>query len=158
MITAFGGRGDGPGRAGWRGIIRGWNLPGPLSPMRLLVSLVLAAVLAGCSLVHRIDIQQGNAVAPEAYARLKPGMSRPEVRQLLGTPLLNDVFHANRWDYYFRNEKAGKLVEQNRFSVYFENDKVARVEGLPTPSATRGPVTGIPGRPAPEPAPAPAQK
>jgi outer membrane protein assembly factor BamE len=123
--------------------------------MRLLAPLVLAALLPGCMLVHRIDIQQGNAVAPESYEKLATGMTRPEVRQLLGTPLLTDVFHANRWDYYFRNEKGGKLVEENRFSVHFVDDKVARIEGLPTKSATRGPVVPLT-RPEPAPAPAPA--
>jgi len=104
--------------------------------MRLLATLVVPLALAGCgSLVHKIDVQQGNLVAPETFAKLKPGMSRLEVRSLLGTPLLTDVFHANRWDYYFRMDKRGRLVEQNRFSVYFENEKVVRVEGGPTLSA-----------------------
>jgi outer membrane protein assembly factor BamE len=123
--------------------------------MRLLATLALAALLSGCNLVHRIDIQQGNAVDPESFLKIRTGMTRPEVRQIVGTPLLTDVFHANRWDYYFRNERGGKFVEQNRFSVYFENDKVARIEGSPTASAIRGPVVGMPGR-SPAPAPAPA--
>ncbi len=124
--------------------------------MRLLATLVFAALLSGCTLVHRIDIQQGNAVPPENFLKIKNGMTRPEVRQLLGTPLLTDVFHANRWDYYFRNEQGGKLVEQNRFSVYFVDEKVARVEGSPTASAVRGQVVGMPGQgSAPAPAPAP---
>ena len=104
--------------------------------MRLLATLALSLALAGCgSIIHRIDIQQGNIVAPETFAKLKNGMSRSDVRQLLGTPLLTDVFYANRWDYYFRNEIRGKLVENNQFSVFFEDEKVVRVEGGPTPSA-----------------------
>ena len=104
--------------------------------MRLLATLALSLALAGCgSVVHRIDIQQGNLVAPETFARLKPGMTRTEVRPLLGTPLLTDVFHANRWDYYFRLEQRGRLVDQNRFSVFFENEKVVRIDGGPTLSA-----------------------
>ena len=71
----------------------------------------------------------------DVVARVKPGMTKAEVRQILGTPLLADVFHANRWDYYFRSEKRGQLVEQNRFSVFFENERVTRVEGGPTLSA-----------------------
>ena len=110
--------------------------------MRLLATLVLCLALAGCgSIINRIDIEQGNIVAPETFAKLKPGMTRTEVRQLLGTPLLTDVFHANRWDYYFRNEKRGKLVEQNRFSVYFENEKVVahrrRADASPPPARRR---------------------
>jgi outer membrane protein assembly factor BamE len=104
--------------------------------MRLPASILLALALAGCgSIVHRIDIQQGNIVAPEAFLKIRNGMTKTEVRNLVGTPLLTDIFHANRWDYYFRNEKRGQLVEQNRFTVYFENEKVVRVEGQPTPSA-----------------------
>jgi outer membrane protein assembly factor BamE len=107
-----------------------------MASMRLLLTLLVSLALAGCgSIVHRIDIQQGNIVAPETFVKLKTGMTKADVRQLLGTPLLTDVFHANRWDYYFRNEVRGQLVEQNRFAVYFENDKVVRVEGGPTPSA-----------------------
>jgi outer membrane protein assembly factor BamE len=104
--------------------------------MRIPATLLLVLALAGCgSVIHRIDVQQGNIVAPEAFLRIKPGMTKTEVRNVAGTPLLTDIFHANRWDYYFRNEQRGKLVEQNRFSVYFENEKVVRVEGGPTPSA-----------------------
>jgi outer membrane protein assembly factor BamE len=104
--------------------------------MRLPASILLALALAGCgSIVHRIDIQQGNIVAPETFLKLRNGMTKTEVRNLAGTPLLTDIFHANRWDYYFRNEKRGQLVEQNRFSVFFENEKVVRIEGGPTPSA-----------------------
>lgn len=104
--------------------------------MRLLATLVICLAIAGCArIVHRIDIQQGNLVAPETFAKLKPGMTKSDVRMLLGTPLLTDVFHANRWDYYFRNEKRGQLVEQNKFTVHFESEKVVRVEGGPTLSA-----------------------
>jgi outer membrane protein assembly factor BamE len=109
-------------------------------PMRLLALLVFVVALAGCgSIIHRIDIQQGNIVAPETFAKLKTGMTKSDVRQLLGTPLLTDIFHANRWDYYFRYEKRGQLVEQNRFTVHFENEKLVRVEGGPTPSAAGAP-------------------
>jgi outer membrane protein assembly factor BamE len=104
--------------------------------MRLLATLVLSIALAGCgSIIHRIDIQQGNIVAPETFLKLKTGMTRTDVRNLLGTPLLTDIFHANRWDYYFRYEQRGALVEQNKFSVFFENEKVVRIEGGPTLSA-----------------------
>jgi len=104
--------------------------------MRLLATLALSLALSGCgSLVHRIDIQQGNVVAPETFTKLKTGMTKTEVRTLLGTPLLTDIFHADRWDYYFRQEQRGQLVEQNKFTVYFENEKLVRVEGGPTLSA-----------------------
>lgn len=104
--------------------------------MRLIFSLVLAALLAGCgTVVHRIDVQQGNLVAPESFARLKVGMTKAEVRNVLGTPLLTDAFRADRWDYYFRNERRGRLIESNAVSLWFEGDKLARIEGSPTASA-----------------------
>lgn len=104
--------------------------------MRLLASLALSLALAGCgSIIHRIDVQQGNIVAPETFAKLKTGMTKTEVRGILGTPLLTDVFHANRWDYYFRYEQRGQLVEQNKFALHFENEKLVRIEGGPTLSA-----------------------
>ncbi len=104
--------------------------------MHLLAAAVLSLALAGCGpIVHRIDIQQGNLVAPETFAKLKTGMTKSEVRLLLGTPLLTDIFHANRWDYYFRNEMRGRLVEQNKFTVHFQEERLVRVDGGPTLSA-----------------------
>jgi outer membrane protein assembly factor BamE len=99
------------------------------------VLCIVAALAAGC--VYRIDIQQGNVVIEEQLAKVKVGMSRPEVRQLLGTPLLADAFHANRWDYWFYNEKRGREVERNRITILFENDKVSRVDGT-APVAIKG--------------------
>ncbi|VVE82343.1 outer membrane protein assembly factor BamE [Pandoraea sputorum] len=85
---------------------------------------------------YRINIVQGNFVSKEAYERLKAGMTRDQVRQLLGTPLLTDIFHANRWDYvfYFKRGNAS-VVQERHLKVYFEGDTLARWEGgenLPT--------------------------
>jgi outer membrane protein assembly factor BamE len=105
-------------------------------PVRLLACLLLVPALSGCGwLVHKIDIQQGNLVAPESFARVKVGMTKAEVRNVLGTPLLTDPFHANRWDYYFRNERGGRLLETNAITLWFEGDRLARIEGSPTASA-----------------------
>jgi outer membrane protein assembly factor BamE len=97
--------------------------------MRILVfSLVAAALLLpGC--VYKIDIQQGNYVPQDVAARLKTGMTKAEVRLLLGTPLLVDPFHNNRWDYYFSNVKGRKAEETTRLTIFFENDKVANFVG-----------------------------
>lgn len=79
---------------------------------------------------HRIDIRQGNYLSQEMVAQLKPGMTREQVRFVLGTPLLTDIFHADRWDYvyYFKPGQGGEL-QQRRLIVYFENDKLASVDG-----------------------------
>jgi outer membrane protein assembly factor BamE len=144
--------------------------------MRILAPLVAASlVFAGC--VYKIDIQQGNYVAEDLVAKLKTGMTKPEVRQLLGTPLLIDPFHSNRWDYYFSNVKGRKAENATRLSIFFENDKVVSFVGegraalpppvgstspgapVPAPAAPPAPAaTGPAAAPATAPAPAPATK
>ena len=101
--------------------------------MRLLAALLIALAAAGC--VYKIDIQQGNYVTQDLVAKLKPGMTKADVRQLLGTPLLIDVFHANRWDYYFSSEKNGRAQDRTLLSIFFENDKVVSVKGEARPPA-----------------------
>ena len=102
--------------------------------MRLAPLLLVVAALSGCGFVYRIDVQQGNYVPEDVAAKVQVGMTKPQVRALLGTPLLNDIFHANRWDYYFSSVKGGKAEDRTRFSVFFENDKVVRVEGKARPA------------------------
>lgn len=99
-------------------------------------------VLAGCSGVPRLpgitpykmDIQQGNYVTQQMVAKLKPGMTRAQVRFILGTPLVVDMFRTNRWDYVYMFEKRGRLTEQRKVTVIFEDDKLARVEGDVVPA------------------------
>lgn len=105
--------------------------------MRVTTILFSVLLLAGCSYLspHKIEIQQGNLITKEAFATVKIGMSKAEVRTALGTPLLQDVFHANRWDYYFSHEQYGgfaklkRVSEERRLTFFFENDKLARIEG-----------------------------
>ncbi|RQH00693.1 outer membrane protein assembly factor BamE [Paraburkholderia dinghuensis] len=79
---------------------------------------------------YRITIVQGNFVSKEAAAQMHVGMSRAEVRQLLGTPLLTDMFHDNRWDYIFYFKRGSTAVVQQRdFTVMFEGDRVASWSG-----------------------------
>lgn len=112
--------------------------------MRVVLSLLTLLVLSACTYLtpHKIEIQQGNFISREAFERVKVGMSKAEVRTTLGTPLLQDVFHNNRWDYYFSHDRYGgfaqmsRVNEQRRITLIFENDKLARIEGdigaLPT--------------------------
>jgi outer membrane protein assembly factor BamE len=89
---------------------------------------------------YRVDVQQGNFVSREMVSQLNEGMQRPEgvtreqVRFVLGTPLLTDVFHGDRWDYAFRLQKKGGEVISSRVTVYFKEDRLARIESgeLPT--------------------------
>jgi outer membrane protein assembly factor BamE len=107
----------------------------------ILIILMLSSTLIGCSsmsewsLVHTPDIQQGNIVTPEMVAELKPGMSKRQVRFVLGTPLLVDVFHQERWDYPFTMKRRNEPIEIKQFSVYFTGDELARYEGAIAPAA-----------------------
>lgn len=103
---------------------------------RLLITLTLPLVLAACASgtapqfmqVYQMDINQGNILSEEKVARLRPGMSEDEVRFLLGSPMLVDIFHSNRWDYVYY-KKAGKdEPEQKRVSLFFENGRLSRIE------------------------------
>ena len=81
------------------------------------------------------DMVQGNFISSEQYAKLQVGMTREQVRQILGTPLLASYFHANRWDYVFEFKRAGQRVGKERHvTVFFDGDKVVKFEGdaLPT--------------------------
>jgi outer membrane protein assembly factor BamE len=97
--------------------------------------LLLSPVLAACNplnvlSVYRMEIQQGNYLTQEMVSQLQAGMTREQVRFVLGTPLLTDIFHDNRWDYVYRRQRANsREVEERRLSVFFENDRLVRVEG-----------------------------
>jgi len=105
--------------------------------MRLPFCAFCALFFTACSYItpYKIEVQQGNLVTQESMARVKTGMSKVEVRSALGTPLLQDVFHAGRWDYYFSNDRPGRFAsfirdkDQRRITLVFENDKLARIEG-----------------------------
>lgn len=100
----------------------------PAAPMRLLALAVLALCigLGGC--VYRMDIQQGNYLDGHVVSQLKVGMTRSQVRYLLGTPMVEDVFDKDRWDYiyYFKRGYVRRPVE-SRVIVYFQNDKVQKL-------------------------------
>jgi outer membrane protein assembly factor BamE len=108
-----------------------------------LIAVATVAVLAGCSTYdsltqrvaqsitpYRITVVQGNFVSAEAAAQMKVGMTRAQVRQLLGTPLLTDMFHADRWDYVFYFKRGSTAVVQQRdFTVFFSGDLVTSWQG-----------------------------
>jgi outer membrane protein assembly factor BamE len=111
---------------------------------RLLISVVFLGMLAGCSGFriepHRIDVQQGNALDQESIARLKPGLSRSQVRFLLGTPLVVDPFRPDRWDYVYFFYRAGALTEQRQITLFFDGDSLVRMSGdVPAGMAAEAP-------------------
>ncbi len=85
---------------------------------------------------YRIEVVQGNFVSREQVQALRPGMSREQVRQILGTPLIASVFHADRWDYVFTIKRKGLKFEEKKLTVFFSGFVLDRVEGDEMPSET----------------------
>jgi outer membrane protein assembly factor BamE len=115
---------------------------------KLLISLLFIASLlvGGCSTnkipgVYRPDIQQGNVVTQEMVDKLRPGMTRQQVAYVMGTPLLVDVFHQDRWDYLYSMEASGEERRQEKISIYFEDDRLVRIAGDFRPMPARNPAT-----------------
>ena len=103
------------------------------------LTLALALLLGACALPdfmapYRIDIQQGNYITQEMVSQLKPGMSKEQVRYILGTPLLTDIFHAERWDYVYYLDRRGQPREDRRIAVFFQDGKLARLDGDVAPA------------------------
>lgn len=89
--------------------------------------------LFGLFTPYRVDVVQGNVVTQEVMAQIQPGLGRMQVREILGTPLLADPFHTDRWDYVFTIDRQGVPPQKRRVSVFFKNDAVERfdTEALP---------------------------
>ena len=83
---------------------------------------------------YRSEVVQGNVVTSEQVDRIKPGMDRAQVRDILGSPLVSDLFHANRWDYVFLLNRQGTEPQKRAVVVIFEGDKLVRVDAPPLPT------------------------
>ncbi|VXC78749.1 Outer membrane protein assembly factor BamE [Pseudomonas sp. 8Z] len=108
----------------------------------LLTSLSLTGLfaLAGCSFpgVYKIDIQQGNVVTQDMIDQLRPGMTRRQVRFIMGNPLITDTFHADRWDYLYSIQPGGGQRHQERVSLVFgSNDQLIGLAGDFMPGVSR---------------------
>ena len=100
--------------------------------------LLLLPFLAACSdapvitrvlTPYRIDVRQGNYVTQDMVAQLKPGLSREQVRFILGSPLVADMFHVDRWDYVYRFQPGHGEAQQRGLTVFFQDNKLTRVAG-----------------------------
>jgi outer membrane protein assembly factor BamE len=100
-------------------------------PMRLLLISLTIVCLCACSFpgVYKINVEQGNIVTQEMIGQLKPGMNRRQVRFILGTPLVEDTFNQNRWDYLYVKRNGEKVLSESRLTVEFEGDALIRVLG-----------------------------
>lgn len=138
------------------------TLAAPVRLATLALYLVMAVLGAGC--VYRINIQQGNFLDPKAVEQLSVGMTRSQVRYLLGTPMVPNAFDHDRWDYFFYYKHGRtRKAEQAQIIVYFEDDKVSRIERprgsaqVATTTPTEKPAEAKePGQPLPPPPPPPS--
>ena len=116
-------------------------------PLALAFVVPLTLGLAACSSVgdatrstlhkltpYKVEVVQGNFVSREQRQFLQPGMTRAQVRDVLGTPLVTSVFHEDRWDYAFSIRRQGVPPQQFRLALFFSNDVLARIEGDELPS------------------------
>jgi len=101
-----------------------------------LTCVVVALGLTACSstVIYKPEVVQGNFVSREQVQALRAGMPRQAVRDVLGTPLVTSLFHADRWDYAFTIRRQGSEPQQRRFSVFFKGDVLDRIEGDPLPT------------------------
>tara|TARA_B110000208_G_scaffold187901_1_gene246634 strand:+ start:14605 stop:15792 length:1188 start_codon:yes stop_codon:yes gene_type:complete len=95
----------------------------------------MAIIITGCGssmptiTPYKMDIQQGNVVTSEMLLKLRPDMTKSQVQYIMGTPLLVDSFHSDRWDYFYQFRKQGKVINQHRVILDFEGELLARVRG-----------------------------
>lgn len=119
---------------------------------RLICCLALSVFLTGCSgismpsfsmphlpSIHKFDIQQGNVITQEMIDQLKPGMTKSQVRFIMGTPLVADTFNQNRWDYYYSLVPGKGEEVREQVSIFFEDDKLVGFRGDYIPSSVAPP-------------------
>jgi outer membrane protein assembly factor BamE len=113
---------------------------------KVLIYLVLGATLVGCGgrvidrlpFVYQMPVQQGNIITEEMVDRLQPGMTKSQVRYLMGTPMLEDIFHADRWDYTYTIRRPHQETQIKRLSLFFnKDDALDKVEGYIRPNPAR---------------------
>ncbi len=107
---------------------------GDIPEMQLSMPEVTLPSMPG---IYRADIHQGNIVEQKMVEQLRPGMSKRQVRYIMGSPLIVDTLHQQRWDYYSSRKSEGKMVEKQRITLFFEQEKLIRIEGDLMPAVTR---------------------
>lgn len=100
------------------------------------ILLVTSLILTGC-ITYRLDIPQGNVVTQDQVDKLRVGLTKAQVQYLLGTSLIQDPFHNDRWEYIYSDAVGGKVREEKKFTVFFENGQLVRWEGTVLPLSER---------------------
>ena len=107
--------------------------------LKWMMTGCLLCVLAGCGSnfgfpgVYRINVEQGNVVNEEMVEKLRPGLNKRQVRYIMGTPLIEDSFHADRWDYRYLLRNGTETLVETRLTLWFDGDELARAEGPDAP-------------------------
>ena len=91
----------------------------------IIICCFICSTLIGCVRIYKIDIQQGNDLTERQISEVKIGMHRNDIRNILGTPSIDDPFHNNRWDYFYAFKASkSKEIERRQFSLYFDDDDI----------------------------------
>lgn len=107
-----------------------------------LVIALLAFFLTACGTSvpsikpYKLEIQQGNVVTSKMLLQLKPGMTKSQVRYIMGTPLIQDSFHGNRWDYFYQMRESGRVTAQRKIFLTFKNGLLDKVNGDVVPQGS----------------------
>ena len=110
---------------------------------KLILLSLGVLLLSGCVShlrPYKMDVRQGNYITPEMREKLRLGMTKQQVRFVMGTPMLADVFHGNRWDYRYSLAERGTVVEQQGMTLYFAGDSLARIDDAAMPALPPQPV------------------
>jgi outer membrane protein assembly factor BamE len=112
--------------------------------IRTVLTALAIFMLGACSnlefpWVYRIDIDQGNIITQDMVNQLKPGMSRDQVKFVMGSPLVIDPFHQDRWDYVYTVRKADGKRKHEQLTVFFQNDQLASLSGDFLPASAQTP-------------------
>ena len=105
----------------------------------LLPACCLLLTLASCGSnfgfpgVYKINVEQGNVVTEEMVEQLRPGLNRRQVRYIMGTPLIEDSFHSDRWDYRYLLRNGNQTIAETQLTLWFEDDELVRAEGPAAP-------------------------
>ena len=111
----------------------------------LFITFSTCLFLNGCTFIldhlpgiYRIDIKQGNIIDQEMINELRPNMTKRQVLYILGSPMLTDTFHKQRWDYVYSLREKGEPTDQKTMTLYFEGENLSRIEGDFKPTNTSG--------------------
>ena len=108
--------------------------------IKLILPLTVGCLLVGCGSnfgfpgVYRINVEQGNVVTEEMVEQLRPGLNRRQVRYIMGTPLIEDSFHEDSWDYRYLLRNGNELLSETQLTLWFEEEELVRAEGPDAPN------------------------